>query len=163
MESVGQHLSSSERRSLPQIARMSTDIGIYKICENPWNLWDNISHAASGGVSHRCHRLTRIFGAKEFPTDIADEHGYLVRRSFPQMPQINTDIGCEGEHKLLEFHECVLSLGLRNSCDSCYSCSEKFRICVYLRNLWANNLKQQMIFSRRYHRISQIKISFALK
>ena len=29
------------RRSLPQIARMNTDIGIYRICEYLWNLWEN--------------------------------------------------------------------------------------------------------------------------
>ena len=55
---------------LPQIARMSTDIGIYKICENPWNPWENKSQAANDvlpqiaqintdigceGVSHKSH------------------------------------------------------------------------------------------------------------
>ena len=49
---------------------------IRKICDNPWNLWDNIlsskirenlwdniTQAACGGVSHRLRRFTRILGA----------------------------------------------------------------------------------------------------
>ena len=52
------------RGSFPQIARMNTDSGIYKICENLWNLWENKSQAAEG-ISHRYRRLTRILGAKE--------------------------------------------------------------------------------------------------
>ena len=74
------------RGSFPQIARMNTDSGIYKICENLWNLWENKSQAAEG-ISHRCQ------GAKESPTDSTDEHGYWVRRCFPQIAQRSTDTG----------------------------------------------------------------------
>ncbi len=54
---------------------MNTDIGIYRICENLWNPWENKSQAAEGG-SHRYRRLTQILGAKESPTDSTDEHGF---------------------------------------------------------------------------------------
>ena len=46
------------------------------ICENPWNLWEN---------NLKMQRMA--------PTDIADEHGYRGRRSFPQIAQMNTDTG----------------------------------------------------------------------
>ena len=138
---------------------MSTEIGIYKICENPWNLWDNISQAACGGVSHRCHRFTRMWMRRRHeicrrptdrkevisrisriytekirvirvqksiesvcirgicgriisssrwcsPTDIADLHGYWVRRSLPQIARMSTEIGiykiCENLWNLWE-------------------------------------------------------------
>ena len=64
------------RENLPQIARMNTDSGIYKICENLWNLWENKYQAA-----------------EESPTDSTDEHGYWVRRWFPQIARMNTDSG----------------------------------------------------------------------
>ena len=40
------------RGSFPQIARMNTDTGIYKICENLWNPWENKSQVAEE-ISHR--------------------------------------------------------------------------------------------------------------
>ena len=127
------------RGSFPQIARMNTDSGIYKICENLWNPWENKSQAAEE-ISHRYRRLTRILGAKEntnlynytninlkvikicenpwnpwennlkmqmvAPTDIADEHGYWVRRCFPRIAQMSTDTGtykiCENLWNLWE-------------------------------------------------------------
>ena len=63
------------RRCVPQIAQMSTDSGIYKICEYLWNPWENKSQAAEE-ISHRYRRLTQILGAKESPTDSTDEHGF---------------------------------------------------------------------------------------
>ena len=46
------------RRSLPQIARMSTEIGIYKICENLWNLWENKPQAANDLLPQNSQNLT---------------------------------------------------------------------------------------------------------
>ena len=71
-----------------QIARR-----IYKICEYLWNPWENKSQAAEA-ISHICQ------GAKESPTDSTDEHGYWVRRCFPQIAQMSTDIGI---YKICEY------------------------------------------------------------
>ena len=59
-------LSSSMRRSLPQITQIYTDIGygeegheshgrsIRKICDNPWNLWENILKKKSVTIREIC-------------------------------------------------------------------------------------------------------------
>ena len=38
------------RRCFPQIAQMSTDIGIYKICEYLWNPWENQISSSRGNL-----------------------------------------------------------------------------------------------------------------
>ena len=52
------------------------------ICDNPWNLWDNITQAACGGVSHRLRRFTRILGTEKKDTnhtDVAQEISVTIR------------------------------------------------------------------------------------
>ena len=106
------------RRLFPQIARMNTVTGIHKICENLWNLWENKSQAAEA-ISNICQ------GAKESPTDSTDEHGYWVRRLFPQIARMNTVTGI---HK----------------------------ICENLWNLWENKSQAAEGISHRYRRLTQI-------
>ena len=59
------------------------NLKVIKICENPWNPWEN--------------NLKMQMVA---PTDIADEHGYWVRRCFPQIAHRSTDIGI---YKICEY------------------------------------------------------------
>ena len=87
------------RGSFPQIAQRSTDTGTYKICEI-CGIRGRIKSQAAEAISNICQ------GAKESPTDSTDEHGYWVRRCFPQIAQRSTDIGiykiCENLWNLWE-------------------------------------------------------------
>ena len=84
-------LSSSMRRSLPQITQIYTDIGCggegheshgrstRKICDNPWNLWETFSQAKSVRICGICGKTSLKQRAEESPTDYADLHGYWVQ------------------------------------------------------------------------------------
>ena len=135
---------------------MNTDSGIYKICENLWNLWENKSQAAEG-ISHRCQ------GAKESPTDSTDEHGYWVRRCVPQIAQRSTDIGiykiCENLWNLWEnksqaaegishrYRRLTRILGAKEN-TNLYNYTninlKVIKICENPWNPWENNLKMHL-------------------
>ena len=137
---------------LPQISQMNTDIGCEGvshrqhrgarileyiksvnicgicgrtisrcICENPWNLWEN---------NLKMQRMA--------PTDIADEHGYRGRRSFPQIAQMNTDIG------------------IYKICEICGICGRTISrcICENLCNQWENKSQAAEAISNRFQKIT---------
>ena len=104
MESVGEYFSSSVRRSLPQITQIYTDIGCVrkntnhtdvaqeksvticdicgktfsrKICDNPWNLWENI---LSSSMRRSLPQITQIYTDIGYGEEGHESHGRSIRK-----------------------------------------------------------------------------------
>ena len=105
------------------------------------------------------------------PTDIADEHGYRGRRSFPQIAQMNTDTGiykiCEicGRINLKQQKESPTDstdehgYWVRRSLPQIARMNTDigiYRICEYLWNPWENKSQTAEAISNRQHRGARI-------